>query len=51
MLGGIPADERLSGSLAAAVIAVWNSARIIRAHDVRETVEAIKVVDAIRSQI
>ncbi len=38
-----PVGERLSGSLAAAVIAVWQGARFIRAHEVRETVQALRV--------
>ncbi|NQY51611.1 MAG: dihydropteroate synthase [Piscirickettsiaceae bacterium] len=36
-------DERLSGSLSLATIAVWQGAKIIRCHDVRETVEAISI--------
>ena len=51
LLGGAAVQNRLPGSVAAAVIAVWNGADIIRAHDVRETVEAIKVVAAIKKQI
>ena len=47
LLGGKPADERLSGSLATAVIAVWNGANIVRVHDVRESVEAVKVAAAL----
>jgi dihydropteroate synthase len=43
----VPVESRLSGSLAAAVLAVVNGASIIRAHDVRETVEAVKVAMAI----
>lgn len=43
----LPADQRLYGSLAAAVIAVREGARIVRAHDVRPTVEAITVAHAI----
>ena len=46
MIGALldaPVGERLSGSLAAAVIAAWRGARIIRAHDVRETVQALRV--------
>lgn len=39
----IPPKERLAGSLAAATIGVMKGASIIRAHDVKETVEAIKV--------
>lgn len=41
-------DERLSGSLAATAVAIMNGASIIRAHDVKETVEVIKVIEAIR---
>lgn len=40
-----PAD-RLSGSLACAVIAAIQGAQIIRVHDVKETVEAVRVVEA-----
>ena len=40
-------DERLAASVAAAVMAVVNGAAIIRAHDVRETVDALKVATAI----
>jgi len=40
-----PAD-RLSGSLACAVIAAMQGAQIIRVHDVKETVEAVRVVEA-----
>ena len=36
-------DERLAGSLAAAVAAVMQGASIVRAHDVRETVDAVAV--------
>lgn len=51
ILGGVPADERLSGSLASIAVAVSNGAKIVRVHDVRETVEAVKVVDAIKRQL
>jgi len=43
-LTGRADGDRLAGSLAAAVIASMNGARIIRAHDVRETVDALRVV-------
>ena len=39
-------NERLSGSLACAVIAAMQGAHIIRVHDVKETVEAMRVVEA-----
>ena len=42
------AGERLYGSVALAVIAALNGARIIRAHDVAATVEALKVTAAVR---
>ncbi|RUO59427.1 dihydropteroate synthase [Pseudidiomarina insulisalsae] len=49
MLGhvtGREVQDRLPASLAAATIAAMKGARIIRVHDVRETVDAIKVVAA-----
>jgi dihydropteroate synthase len=49
--GGAPVDERLEGSLASAAIAVWNGANIVRVHDVKATVEALKVVEAIKKEL
>jgi dihydropteroate synthase len=49
MLGqvtGRDVGERLSASIAAATIAALKGVSIIRAHDVRETVDAVKVVAA-----
>ena len=43
-------DERLFGSLAAAAIAVWNGAAIIRVHDVKETVDVVRMVKAIKDK-
>jgi dihydropteroate synthase len=45
-----PPDRRLGGSIAAHVLAVLTGAAIIRAHDVAETVQALKVVGAIRER-
>ena len=45
-LTGRPEAERLAGSLAAAIVAAINGARIIRVHDVRPTVDALAVVAA-----
>ncbi len=42
------AGERVYGSVALAVIAALNGARIIRAHDVAATVEALKVTAAVQ---
>jgi len=42
--------ERLGGSIAAHLIAARGGARIIRTHDVAETVQALKVASAIEDQ-
>jgi dihydropteroate synthase len=44
----LAADERLEGSLAAAVAAALAGANILRVHDVPETTKAVRVADAIR---
>ncbi len=49
-LTGRGAAERLAGSVALAVIAALNGARIIRAHDVAPTVDALKVLAAVRGE-
>lgn len=49
ILDGAPPDERLSGSLASIVIAAWNGAKIVRVHDVRESIEAIKIAGFVKS--
>lgn len=53
MIGAIlnvPPSERLIGSLAATSIAVMNGADFVRTHDVKETVECIKVVHALKME-
>ena len=47
-LTGRPEGERLQGSLVLAVLAVLEGARIVRAHDVAATVEALRIVAAVR---
>ena len=48
-LGGVcGVNERLSGSLALALLAAQNGAAIIRVHDVKETVSALNVYQAYR---
>jgi dihydropteroate synthase len=47
IITGRPADGRLAGSLAFAALAVAGGATIIRAHDVAETVDAVKVASAL----
>jgi dihydropteroate synthase len=43
---GLPMDERMPPSIVAAVLAVQQGASIVRVHDVRETVAALKVLTA-----
>lgn len=47
---GIPADQRLPGSLAAALLAAQNGASVIRCHDVKETVQAFTVYQAVKTE-
>ena len=46
-LTGRDIDGRMPASIAAAVIAVQNGAAIIRAHDIQETVDALKMAAAV----
>ena len=41
--------DRLAGSVAAAAIATWNGASIIRAHDVAETLDAVRLAAYVRT--
>ncbi len=45
-LTGRPVDQRVAASVAAALAAVQRGARIVRVHDVAETVDALKVWQA-----
>ena len=47
----VPLTGRLPGSLAGAVLAAWQGASIVRAHDVRETVQALRVCAAVRAAV
>lgn len=46
-IGGQP-EQRLAGSLAAAAWAAANGANVVRVHDVAETVDVVRMIDAIR---
>ncbi len=48
LLDDAPPAGRLHGSLAAAVIAAWQGAAIVRVHDVGPTREALRVAGAVR---
>lgn len=50
ILNDAPTDKRLYGTLAANVVAATKGAKILRVHDVRATVEAMRVVDEIEKQ-
>ncbi|MEJ6518555.1 dihydropteroate synthase [Shewanella bicestrii] len=54
MIGNLlarPTSERLAGSLAGAMIAVQKGAHIIRVHDVPETVDMLKVLQATQAYL
>ena len=48
MVLDVPVNERLEGSLAAAVACILNGAHLLRVHDVKETKRAAQLVDAIK---
>ncbi len=50
LLDDAPVIERLHGSVAAAVFAVVHGARIVRTHDVKPTVDALKVIAALHER-
>lgn len=47
---GSPPSDRLGGSIASALIAVQNGAKIVRVHDIKETVAAIRTAAAIAGE-
>lgn len=47
ILGGAPVDQRLYAGLAAATLAAWQGAHIIRTHDVAATRDVLAVVSAV----
>ena len=48
---GISADEALNGTTAVNAIALFNSADILRVHDVKEAVQTVKLIDRIKKSI
>jgi len=48
---GLPVDKRLYPGVALAVLAVWKGAAMVRCHDVRETLEAIRMCEAVRDVV
>lgn len=47
-LTGRAVAQRVSGSVAAALLAVQNGARLVRVHDVKETVDALRIWAALK---
>jgi len=47
VLGNIPAEERLEGTIATSLQAVYAGAQLVRVHDVKENVRAIRMLEAI----
>jgi len=48
---GAPIDDRLAGTLAVTAVGAWLGARIFRAHDVRETRQALDIIAAVRGDL
>jgi len=47
---GRPVDQRLAGSLATVALAVEQGAQILRVHDVAETVDVVRMIEAVRNE-
>jgi dihydropteroate synthase len=51
MVASLAVVDRMVPSVAAALLAVQNGARIVRVHDVKETVQALRVLTAMQCQL
>jgi dihydropteroate synthase len=49
LLGGAPADGRLYGTIATIAASVLKGVHVVRVHDVKAAVEAVRVSDALRN--
>ena len=47
LLDNAPADQRLYGTIASTVVAAMNGAHVVRVHDVKAAVDALRIVDTI----
>ncbi len=47
VLGDLPAEERLEGTLAVSCQAVYSGANMVRVHDVKENLRAVRMLEAI----
>ena len=50
VLGGVPAEERLEGTIATSLQAVYAGAKLVRVHDVLPNVRAIRMLEGILSK-
>ena len=48
LLDGAPADQRLHGTIASVAASVLNGAHIVRVHDVKAGIEAVRIAEAVR---
>jgi dihydropteroate synthase len=48
LLGGVPVNKRVHGTMASVTAAVLGGAAIVRVHDVRAAIETVRVADAIK---
>jgi len=48
LLDDAPADQRLHGTIASVAASVLNGAHIVRVHDVKAGIEAVRIADAVR---
>ena len=51
VLGGLPPEERLEGTLAMAALAAWQSVEFLRVHDVRANLRAARMAAALRQTL
>lgn len=49
VLGGLPAGDRLEGTMALSACAVYAGAHMVRVHDVKENVRIVRMLEAIRA--
>ncbi|WP_349688150.1 dihydropteroate synthase [Acidaminococcus sp. DS4831] len=49
VLGDLPAEERLEGTMALSAAALYAGAQMVRVHDVKENIRLIRMLEAIRA--
>jgi dihydropteroate synthase len=51
MATGLPVERRVHASVALAMLAAQNGARVLRVHDVGPTVEALRMLEAVQPEL